>query len=183
MSINQLVDKFSEKLKIHTASVENTGIVKSLGFYDTSSHVAQVSAPDDPFKDFLQGWENLTPGTLRTQLAYAGIVTKNRLLFSTSEANIVDVSGEFNTTVIGGAGITTWQFSAPTFYNSNLGPQTFVLSNCIAIDSALNEYRALNITFPGVNDLIAFAWTNLGTLTGQTISVKYRYTLCQEVPP
>lgn len=180
MSINAITDRFGEKLNIHTGSIENTGTIKSTGFYDTSSYVAQVTAPDDPFKDYLTGWANLTDGTLRTQLAYAGIGTNNRAILPDAVANIVDISGEFSTEVVGAVG--PWQFSAPTFYNPSLNAQTFVLSDCIAIDSALDEYRALPITFPGVDELIGFAWTNLGALAGQTITVKYRYTLCQEVP-
>lgn len=180
MSINSITDRFGEKLNLYSGSIENTGIVQSNGFYDTTSYVAQITAPDVETKDFLTGWTNLTDGTSRTQVGSTGISKRNRFISADTTANIVDISGEFTTTVVGG--VQPWQFQCPTFWNSELDAQTFLLSDCIAIDAALNEYRAIPVTFPGVDSYIGFAWSNLGALAGQTITVKYRYTLCQEVP-
>jgi hypothetical protein len=176
MSINHLIDKTNEnKLDIYCKSV-----VADAGFVDKANWVAQVDVPDTVFKDLLNGWQDLTEGTGRTQLGKTSPGVRNSLLNAETECYIVDISGEFTTTVIGAVG--PWQFQVPTFANPVLAEQTFVLSNCIAIDSSLNEYRALPIVFPGVDDYNAFAWTNLGALAGQTITVKYSYTLSQEVP-
>jgi hypothetical protein len=176
MSINHLINENNEtKLNVYCNTVNS-----ELGFVDKANWCAQFSELDSINKDLLTGWQNLTIGTGRTQLGKTSPAVRNSLLNPQTECYIVDISGEFATDVVGAVG--PWQFSVPTFFNATLGVQEFVLSECIAIDSALNEYRALPITFPGIDDYNAFAWTNLGALAGQTITVKYRYTLSQEVP-
>ena len=176
MSINHLINENNEtKLNVYC----NT-ITAELGYTDKSNWCAQFSEPDHVGKDLLTGWQNLTIGTGRTQLSKTSPAVRNSLLNPQTECYIVDISGEFSTDVIGAVG--PWQFQVPTFTNTSLNVQEFVLSNCIAIDSSLNEYRALPVTLPGIAGYNAFEWTNLGALAGQTITVKYSYTLSQEIP-
>lgn len=180
-SLNALVDKFGEKLNLYTAGIDSSGVIKSNGIYDKTSWIAQITQTDEIFKDLLTGWINLTPGASRTQIGTFDI-RRSRLIGATEDekCSVVTVSGEFFTTVQGA--VQPWQFSVPTFYNAELEAQNFVLTSCIAVDSSANEYRALPITFPGVTDYNGFAWSNLGALDGQTITVKYTYTLSQQVP-